>query len=241
SVGVDRAILIPPSWEGHYNDLALDAVNSFPDRFAVMGRIFLEHPMNDDQFMLWRQQQGILGVRCIFHSQNYQRMLLNGNFDWLWPLAERHSVPLSVMMPRMENAADVIKTLLRKYPDLKITLDHLNIHSAGKSHIAQQVKQFSALAGFPNFAIKASAVPRWSQEPYPFYDTHDYLKRLFDTFGPQRMFWGSDFTRLEVNYRSAVCQFIEEIDWMDCSSLQWVMGRGICEWLGWPMLVSPDG
>ena len=231
--GVDRAILIPPSWEGHYNDLALDAVNCFPDRFAIMGRIFLERPMSDDQFILWRQQQGILGVRCIFHSQRYQQLLRDGGFDWFWPMAERHQVPVTLMLPGMESAWVFIQQLLEKYPTLKLSLDHLNIQRADAEHIALQIKHWCALAKYENFAVKTSAVPSWSQEPYPFRDTHDYLQQVFDAFGPQRMFWGSDFTRLEVSYRSAVRQFVEDINWLSNSDVEWVMGRGICNWLGW--------
>ena len=37
--GVDRAVLIPPSWEGDYNDLVLEAAQAHPDRFAAMGRL----------------------------------------------------------------------------------------------------------------------------------------------------------------------------------------------------------
>jgi predicted TIM-barrel fold metal-dependent hydrolase len=40
--GVDRAILIPPSWEGDYNDLVLEAAQAHPDRFAAMGRLAVE-------------------------------------------------------------------------------------------------------------------------------------------------------------------------------------------------------
>ncbi len=37
--GVRRAILVPPSWEGDRNDVALEAARTYPDRFAVMGRL----------------------------------------------------------------------------------------------------------------------------------------------------------------------------------------------------------
>ena len=40
--GVDRAVIVPPSWEGDRNDYALEAVRRYPARFAVMGRIPLE-------------------------------------------------------------------------------------------------------------------------------------------------------------------------------------------------------
>ena len=37
--GVDRVVIVPPSWEGDRVDYALEAAKRHPDRFAVMGRI----------------------------------------------------------------------------------------------------------------------------------------------------------------------------------------------------------
>jgi uncharacterized protein YyaL (SSP411 family) len=37
--GVQRAVLVPPSWEGERNDVCLAAAQAYPDRFAVMGRL----------------------------------------------------------------------------------------------------------------------------------------------------------------------------------------------------------
>src|SRR5262249_13629538 len=42
--GVDRAVIVPPSWEGDRNDLALAAARQHPERFAVMGRLPIEQP-----------------------------------------------------------------------------------------------------------------------------------------------------------------------------------------------------
>ena len=38
AAGVARVVIVPPSWEGDRNDLALEAARLHPDRFAVMGR-----------------------------------------------------------------------------------------------------------------------------------------------------------------------------------------------------------
>ena len=35
--GVDRAVIVPPSWPGDRNDYALEAVKRYPTRFRVMG------------------------------------------------------------------------------------------------------------------------------------------------------------------------------------------------------------
>ncbi len=36
--GVRRVVIVPPSWEGDRNDVALEAARAYSDRFAVMGR-----------------------------------------------------------------------------------------------------------------------------------------------------------------------------------------------------------
>jgi hypothetical protein len=33
--------------------------------------------------------------------------------------------------------------------------------------------------------------------------------------------------------RQAVTMFTEELPWLKGDDLQWVMGRELCEWLGW--------
>ena len=37
--GVDRVVIVPPSWPGDRNDYGLEAAKRYPNRFAVMGRI----------------------------------------------------------------------------------------------------------------------------------------------------------------------------------------------------------
>src|SRR5262244_2074176 len=42
--GVDRAVIVPPSWPGDRNDYGIEAAKRYPDRFRVMGRIPLKKP-----------------------------------------------------------------------------------------------------------------------------------------------------------------------------------------------------
>ena len=87
--GVSRAVLVPPSWEGDRNDLALEAARQYPDRFAVMGRLSLQDPDSRDLVAGWRKQPGMLGMRFTFHNQHNRHFLTDGTADWLWPAAER--------------------------------------------------------------------------------------------------------------------------------------------------------
>ena len=47
-------------------------------------------------------------------------------------------------------------------------------------------------------------MPCYSTDDYPYRNIHPYLHQVFDAFGPLRMFWGTDLTRLPCTYRQAV-------------------------------------
>ena len=81
--------------------------------------------------------------------------------------------------------------------------------------------------------VKASAAPCYSTQPYPFRNLDAHLRRVYEHFGPMRTFWGSDVSRLPCTYREGVTYMSEEIPWLSASDKEWIMGRGVCEWLGW--------
>ncbi len=74
-----------------------------------------------------------------------------------------------------------------------------------------------------------------SAEPYPFRDLHGAIRQLVDAFGPRRVFWGTDLTRMPCTYYECIRLFTEHLPWLKGEDLEWVMGRGVCEWLGWPL------
>src|SRR5262245_52723688 len=73
--GVRRIVLVPPSWEGDRNDLALAAAQAYPDRFGVMGRLALGDPASKDKVAGWREQPGMLGMRFTFHNEHNRHFL----------------------------------------------------------------------------------------------------------------------------------------------------------------------
>ena len=76
--GVDRCIIVPPSWEGDRNDLALESARLFPKRFAVMGRLELKAPDAREQILNWRNEPGMLGMRFAFGKPATQGPLIEG-------------------------------------------------------------------------------------------------------------------------------------------------------------------
>jgi L-fuconolactonase len=65
---VDAAVLIPPSWEGNRNDLALAAARKYPYRLGVMGRLPLGELSSIDALRRWQSIPGLLGFSLSFHE-----------------------------------------------------------------------------------------------------------------------------------------------------------------------------
>ncbi len=90
-----------------------------------------------------------------------------------------------------------------------------------------------ALAKHQNIAAKASCLPYFTTDSYPYRRLHPYIRKVYDAFGPKRIFWGTDLSRLPCTYRQGITMFTEELAWLKPEDKEWIMGRGVCEWLGW--------
>src|ERR1700733_2854424 len=76
AAGVARAVIVPPSWEGDRNDLALEAARLHPDD---------RYPLHN-----WRDQTGMLGIRVTTAGAGGRALLTEPEADWLWAAAERN-------------------------------------------------------------------------------------------------------------------------------------------------------
>jgi len=232
AAGVARVVIVLPSWEGDRNDLALQAAGLYPDRFAVMGRPPLDR---SERHLIdrWREQPGMLGIRVTASAEGARELFTEPDGEWLWQAAERNRLPAMVSVPGL---LPELGRLAERHPGLRLVVDHLALVRNAKDEAAfGDLPQLLALARYPNIAAKASALPRASSEAYPYPRLHPYLRQVFDAFGPKRMFWGTDLTGIPCTYRQAIAMFTEELIWLRGDDLEWVMGRGVCEWLGWPL------
>lgn len=227
---VDRAYLVPPSFAGDDNTAALDAAARYPQRFAVMGRLPLRgrsHP----ELAAWRDQPGMLGVRLTFNRGEALDWLSDGTADWFWHDAEALDVPVMVFTPAR---AHLLVPVVERHPRLRLIVDHAGFPShAPPVPVDTLINEVAKLAAFPNVAVKASAFPCAVDEPYPFPTAQRATLRLVNEFGAERVFWGTDLTRLPCSYDEAV-GYLAEHGGLQGRDLDLVMGRGIIDWLGWP-------
>lgn len=232
--GIDRAILVPPSFDKDRNDHVVEAAQKHPDRFAIMGRVPLKNGGGRNLLAGWKKDPGMLGVRLTFHRDADRRWIDDGTADWFWGEAEKNQIPVMVHAP--ERLA-VVGEIAARHPQLRIIVDHMGFARATIDDEAiAGAGRMITLARHPNVYVKVSALPCFSTEPYPFRNLREPLRRVIAAFGPQRAFWGSDITRVPAScsYRQTVTHFTEELDFLSAGDLEWIMGRGLAECLGWP-------
>lgn len=234
AAGVDRVVIVPPSWEGDRNDLAIAAVEAHPQRFAIMGRFNPEAPDARTAIRTWRKQPGMLGMRFSFHIPVLQQPLLDGKFDWVWAEAEQYGIGLMILAPQF--MVEHIDRVAERHPGLRIIMDHMALSSGRpEEETFRDFDKLLPIARRPNVAVKASALPCYLAEPYPFRKLQTYARKAYEAFGAKRTFWGSDLSRSPVPYRQHIDMWLKEAPWLKEQDKEWVMGRGICEWLGWKL------
>ena len=228
--GVARAVIVPPSPVGDSNVYALEAAASQPGRFVVMGRFDPAAPGARAQLAHWLDQPHMAGIRMTFHKPQWSGWLDDGSIDWFWADCERLGIPLMLLIP---GRLDVVATIARRHPQLRLIVDHLGLHSNYRdAQCEADLDALVRLARFEKVHVKASAVPCYTHESYPFTGFKPHLQRVFEHFGPRRMHWGSDVSRLPCTYRQAVTHFVEELDFLGDEELALVMGGGLSEVLG---------
>ena len=237
AVGVDRAIAVPPTWVGDNNATVLEAAAKYPARFAVVGRFDAKAPDARAQLEGWLAQPHMLGIRATFHTKPYSDWLDDGSLDWFWKACERLGIPVMALVP---GTARKLRPVAERHPDLKLLIPHMGctLDARGAAAFAS-LDDVLDLARYPKVSVMVSSAPCYSNEPYPFRDVAPFIQRLYGVYGPRRLLWGADLTRLRCTYREGLDQFRSSLDFLSADDREWILGKSLAEVLAWPEPARP--
>lgn len=231
AIGVDRAVLVPPSWVGENNATVLEAAAKYPGRFGVIGRFNAKAEDAKEKLANWLKQPHVLGIRMTFHIQPHSGWLDDGSLDWYWADCERLQLLNMALVPGM---ARRLEPVLAKHPDLRIVIPHMGylLDERGAAAFAQ-LDEVLALARYPRVCVMTSCAPTHSAEAFPYGDIEVFIKKIYDTFGPRRMFWGADITRLTSTYRECL-EHMRSLPFLSSDDKEWILGKSLEQVYGWP-------
>jgi predicted TIM-barrel fold metal-dependent hydrolase len=234
--GVDRCVIVPmmpPTRDelSRSNQAALTMAQDHADRFGVMGLFDLTKPENAGLLTTWGSTPGMLGFRVAFLRDPNLSLLAEDRLEWFWSAAEEAGIPIMLLAPDMAANIDRIAS---GHPQLRLIVDHLNLDPRiGYEDLLPAIEPLLGLAKHGNVAVKASALPCWARDRFPFPSLHRPIARVVEAFGPRRVFWGSDLTRLPCSYADCVRLFTQELPFLSEHDKDWITGRGVIEWLKW--------
>ena len=187
--GVDWTVLVQTSWSTWDNGYIADSVTRFPQRFIGHGLIDPQDPDNAEQVRYWMGERGLAGFR--FHPMYYpeEKILLTEQNGPMWEeIGSREAV---IQFHLRAGFADQVADIARRYPHLKLLLDHMGYPNIEEDPAAFQ--PIVDLARCDNVFLKLSDVAGRSKLGFPYEDVHPFIRILLNAFGSGRMLWGTGY------------------------------------------------
>ncbi|MES2497360.1 MAG: amidohydrolase family protein [Pseudomonadota bacterium] len=134
-----------------------------------------------------------------FRTTELSPAFVSGGMDAGFAAAERVGLPLFLST---HGQAAAMRAPIERHPKLTVIIDHLGVSqhpvSPARDDPWDRLDGLLSLADLPNVHVKLCGIPLLSDEAYPFADTWPNLHRVIAAFGPDRLLWASDYTRLRL-------------------------------------------
>jgi L-fuconolactonase len=221
--GVDQAVLVCARIEHNpgNNDYAHDVVRRHPDRFHQFADVdcswsdTYHTPGAADRLREAAERYELKGFTHYLKADT-EWFESDEGLAFFETAAELKLIASLALGPQWQPA---LQQLARRFPTVPFLCHHMAGARAGDT---ERLAQITASAAVPNIYIKMSGfhyvtLKSWE---YPYHDTHECVRGLFEAFGADRLCWGSDYpvVRTHMTHQHALeafrthCTFISEAD-----------------------------
>jgi predicted TIM-barrel fold metal-dependent hydrolase len=195
--GCTHAVLVQVIYHGWDNTYVADCVKRYPRRLRAHGLINPRDPNVVSKLDFWMREHGLHGMRF---SPIYYQNGQHGGDDWinakethqLWRKAQELGAVFNYFiapkqLPKLEK-------MLIAFPKMPIVIDHLSQLDLGVPDPNPDLKLLLNLAKYPNVWVKVSELSSVSKSgEYPFRDAFPQLKQVYESFGPDRLLFGTGY------------------------------------------------
>lgn len=240
--GVDEAVVVGyPICEWTDNWYTVEAAAEYDrlygvvmiDQFADGADETLRELMSVEDILGFR-----LGAICpydrMWETFDYEQTWLREaiNETEFWEAAVETEALVQIMAHTSQ--LDQVVELVEAYSDLRYALDHFCHADAATPPDESDFAALEELAEYDTVGVKLSEIAFLSNESYPYEDAHDHVRWMLDTFGRERVFWGSDFPNVSHPDFGGI-EYAETLTWLDrVDSLSerdqtWITGKAFEE------------
>lgn len=220
--GVEKTVIVQVIHYRWDNTYAAHAIKTYPDKFAGVCRVNPQDPAAPDHLSYWIEEHGFQGVRLSPGADASGDWFAGRLMDPLFRRAAALGVPL-LLLTRPSRLPELANRLER-FPDLDVVIDHM-----ADCHPDQpeEVRRLLELARFPRVYVKISHTWSISKQDYPWADTHGLVERVYQTFGADRIMWGTDWPVClgRATYAQTLSVVRDEMKCFSAEDLEWVLGK----------------
>jgi L-fuconolactonase len=223
--GIAKTVIIQVIHYRYDNRYLASVLKQYPGTFQGVARVDPLDPAAPDH-LSELTEQGFRGVRLSPAG--------NASGDWfhgplmppLWKRAHDLKVPMTVLAPisRMPE----VGLLLERTPDLTVVIDHMADCPVDQP---AELDKLIALKRYPNLFVKISHTWSLSKQPYPWTDSQALVKRLHETFGPERLMWATDWPIVEntagASYEKALTVVRDEMKFLNAEDRSWMLSKTV--------------
>ena len=195
------------------NSYILDSSYAYPDLFSAVVILDAEDSGTPELVRRYAQNNGLAGVR-LFGGRK-----LDGSMPWLnspnalktWDACHALGLVMDIEVLSEGGGGPSIPAIIeltRKYPDIRLVLDHLLEPEMEEGEHFGLDERYETLAGEQNIYFKFTSINldicREANIP-----AEKVLRRAADMFGADHLMWGSDIGTSSGTYKDMVQRFLD--------------------------------
>ncbi|MCC7334813.1 MAG: amidohydrolase family protein [Pirellulaceae bacterium] len=223
-LGVDRIVLVQMSFYQYDHRYMLQVMRKHPGTFSGVGLIDHRSPQLGER-IVELAASGIRGFRI--HSMgDADDWVADPGMHRLWRQATEEGLAICPLI----NPTDIpyVEALCKKFPDTTVVVDHFARIGVSGTIEKDPLDRLCRLARFPNTHVKTSAFYALGKKTAPYDDLIPMMRRVLDSYGPERLMWGSDCPYQVQDggtYESSLALIRDRIDFLSDSDRQWLLRR----------------
>jgi L-fucono-1,5-lactonase len=162
---------------------------------GVVGWVDFEAPDAVDAVGELAGNLDLLGLRPMIQDIPDPEWMLRQEFDPVFEAMIDHGLVFDALVKQRHLPA--LRELVARYPDLTVVLDHAAKPPIATGSLGEWKREIAALAGAGGVVCKVSGlVTEAGKADAPTFV--ECVDHLLETFGPQRLMWGSDWPVCEL-------------------------------------------
>lgn len=223
--GVDKACIVQPIHYLYDNRYVADVLKQYPGTFSAIAIMDRHRPDAPEELERLVTEDGFEGLRMHLSRPDDPAEWAAPDQDPIWRKAEQLGASFLSFGPAEKQP--VIEPIVARFPGVKVVLDHLGgapFDEPDPYPLLQNVLNF---AKYPNVYVKFTPQAGRSNEDFPLKDTHHVYERIYDTFGPQRLMWGTDFPHIfrNIGYQNGLDLFRHHMPFLTDNDQEWLFAK----------------